>query len=120
MEAVKTYATVVGWVLLVLGLVGFVWTGMPGLLELTTVHSVVHVLLGAVLLWVAYSADEDTGTTVVKVLSVVYLLLGVAGFLDADAFLGGLLGAGVLNLMTSTNVVHLVLGVWGAWAAWSE
>ena len=112
MEAVKLYATITGWVLLVLGVVGFLWNGIPGFLEFDLVHNVVHLLLGAILLWVAYGADEEMGVTTVKVLSVVYILLGVLGFVMADVF-------GLLHLELGENLVHLVIGVWGAWAAWS-
>ncbi|MBI4449152.1 DUF4383 domain-containing protein [Candidatus Woesearchaeota archaeon] len=117
MEAVKSYATITGWILLVLGVVGFLWGGVPGFLEFDTVHNVVHLLLGAILLWVAYGADEEMGVSVVKVLSVVYILLAVLGFA-----LGGMGSAdvwGLLQLELGENLVHLVLGIWGAWAAWS-
>ena len=116
MEAVKTYAMVTGWILVLLAIVGFVWHPLwDGFLNLPLAHSVLHLILGVILLWVAYGADEDVGATVVKVLSVIYILLGVLGFVSPDVWLG----EGTLMLTSLENVIHLVLGVWGAWAAWS-
>ncbi|MBI2912168.1 MAG: hypothetical protein HYY05_08490 [Chloroflexi bacterium] len=46
-----------------------------------------------------------------KVFGIVYLVLGLVGFVIPDLVLG-------IHLDLGCNIVHLALGVWGIWAGY--
>lgn len=111
-----TYARVTGAVLLLTGLVGIVSlaTGYIGFLALDflawdTTHNVLHVLLGAIALYVGFAPKAVVDPlTYGKAFGIVYTLLAVLGFI-APASLG-FLG---LGLETGENLIHLLVGVLG-------
>ena len=103
-------ATILGVLFLLVGLLGFV---MPGLLgaHLTLAHNVIHLVSGAVSLWIGLKGTPSGAKTFCLVFGSVYLLLGVVGFL---------LGTGddrMLTLIpdklmfgTMDHIIHVVLG----------
>ena len=117
----RLLAMVFGWVLLVVGILGFIpgitvngpgpVTGhsapparVIGIFEVNVLHSVVHVLSGVVLLAGAYMMAGANARTYNLVLGVVYVVV----------FLAGLLVAPIANLVaidTADNALHLLLGV---------
>ncbi len=68
-----------------------------------TVHNIVHLLLGAILLVMAYQGNAQAALGM-KIVGVVYLLVAVLGFVAASP----LLGLVVVN--TADNWLHVVLG----------
>src|SRR5215210_8458390 len=103
----KTYAGVVGTVLLVLGIGGLLLGDEPllGLLNIDLLEDLVHVASG-ILLLVAASQSVSAARTVVGAVGVVYLLVGVLGFVVP--YLLGLLPHGYT---VADNIVHLLLGL---------
>ena len=73
-------ATILGVVFLLVGLLGFL---MPGLLgaHLTGAHNIIHLVSGAIALWLGLKGTPSAAKTFCLVFGLVYLLLGVAGFL---------------------------------------
>lgn len=104
----KSFAQISGWVLVLVGLIGFFMTDLFGLLTFDTSHNVLHIVLGAISLWLAYKGAEAMIVNWAKWIGVVYLLLGVIGFFTPTL--------GPIGLELGENIIHLALGAWGAWA----
>jgi hypothetical protein len=117
MSLARTVATVLGVVYLLVGVLGFlpaVVTGgtvadMPsasgsliGIFPINALHNVVHLAIGAALLYAAMATP--TAIMVSRVIGIVYLLVGVAGFVSADGF-------GLLPLGGADIFLHLATGV---------
>ena len=107
----RTYAQVVGVVLILLGIVGLLVGGdrFLGILNIDLVEDIIHLLSGGLLAYIGFGrTDDGTVRTVVGVLGVVYLLVGVLGFILPTLF--GLIPSGYTIY---DNIVHLALGVLG-------
>jgi hypothetical protein len=103
-------ATILGIVFLLVGVLGFV---MPGLLgaHLTLAHNIVHLVTGAVSLWLGLKGTPSAAKTFCIAFGAVYLLLAIAGFAvgsGADRMLELL--PGQLMFGTVDHIIHVVLG----------
>jgi len=111
----KLYATVVGTVLTIAGIVGFFYSasfGSPGevdkvlgLLDVNGWHNVVHLVTGLLgLVAVGYAAREYA-----LGLGLVYLVIAIWGFVigSGESILG------IVPVNSDDNVLHLILGVLG-------
>ncbi len=114
---VRTYAKVVGVVVILIGVVGLIAGEAPlfGVVNIEIGEDVVHLLTGGLMAAVGFGV-RDTGVvrTVVGVIGVIYLLVGVLGFVVPDLF--GLLPAHGYSVVD--NLIHLVLGILGIAVAW--
>lgn len=107
----KTVALVFGIVFLLIGIIGFIPALTPGgsilgIFMVNGIHSIVHLLFG-----VLGVAAALTGTSVLynRAGGVIYLLIGVLGFIPPLVPGGMLLGLVMINL--ADNFLHLVIGV---------
>ncbi len=111
----RLYATVVGAILVIAGIIGFFYSasfGSPGevddvfgILSVNAWHNIVHILTGALgLLLAGYAAREYA-----LGLGLVYLVVAVWGFVigSGDSILG------FIPVNTEDNFLHLVLGLLG-------
>lgn len=107
----RTYGQVIGVVLLALGVVGLLsGDQLLGLINIEILEDVVHLAVGAALLYVGFMLkDAAMGRSIVTVIGVTLLLVGVIGFASPNLF--GLLPKVGYNVID--NVVHLVLGALG-------
>lgn len=106
----KTFAIIFGIVFVLVGVLGFVDTGLVGTSRLfmtNTLHDLVHLLIGIVLLVVAFTAPHVSSKWL-TIFGVIYLLLAVLGFLLISSG-GELLGLVAMN--TADHWLHIVLGV---------
>jgi hypothetical protein len=107
--AVRTYAQILGVVLLLVGVVGLVlgdrvWLGI---LNVDIVEDIVHLITGGLLAYVGFGrADLALARNVVLALGVIYLVVGILGFVVPMLF--GLIPSGYTLF---DNLLHLVLGV---------
>lgn len=106
----KTVALVFGIVFLLIGVLGFVPALTPGgallgLFMVNGVHSAVHLLFGVLGIAAAF-----TGTSKLynRAGGIIYLVIGLLGFVPALAPGGMLLGLVMINL--ADNLLHLVIG----------
>lgn len=85
---VKTLTWILGAVLLVVGILGFVMPSpLLGLFEVDTVHNIVHILSGAIGLWAASTGYQYSRLFLI-VFGLVYALVTVLGFTMASPLLG--------------------------------
>jgi hypothetical protein len=105
----KTLAIVFGIVFVLVGLLGFIdnpLVGEGGLFHTNLMHDLVHIVLGLVLLYVAYKATAKTGLTL-KVIGAIYLVLAILGFfMIPDG--GALIGA---EMNGADHWLHIVLAI---------
>jgi len=111
----KLYATLVGGVLVIAGIIGFFYSsdfGGPGdvdavlgILDVNGWHNVVHILTGGLGLLVAGYAAREYALG----LGAVYIVVAIWGFIvgDGDSILG------FIPVNTEDNVLHALLGVLG-------
>jgi hypothetical protein len=108
---VKRFAQIIGVVLILVGLVGLVlgdklWLGI---LNIDIVEDIVHLATGGLLAYVGFSGmDLSTARSVVLALGVIYLVVGILGFLVPMMF--GLIPHGYTVF---DDLLHLALGVLG-------
>jgi hypothetical protein len=98
----KTIYVVLGTVLLVAGIAGFVMPSpLFGLFEVNALHNIVHLVSGALTL-VAASQGIGAMRTWGRLFGAVYLAVAIAGFVDPDLF-------GLMHVNLPDNILHLGL-----------
>ncbi|HYP52853.1 MAG TPA: DUF4383 domain-containing protein [Pyrinomonadaceae bacterium] len=120
----KTVCTILGVVFILVGIVGFVAPGMLGM-HLSPVHNVVHLVSGAVALYLGLKGTLSAAKLFCLVFGAVYLLLGVGGFLlgdnvahtvtsvpahTSDSSLLALI-RGQFEVASMDHIVHVLLGI---------
>ena len=114
----RTYAGIVGVVVILIGVVGLLAGEEPllGLVNIDIVEDIVHLLTGGLLAYVGFGQrDEGLARSVVGGLGVVYLLVGVLGFV-----IPMLLGLVPHGYSIVDNIIHLALGAAGIGVAFSS
>ena len=107
--ALKRFAQILGVVLILVGLVGLVlgdrvWLGI---LNVDIVEDIVHLATGGLLAYVGFSQmDLATARSVVLALGIIYLVVGILGFVVPMMF--GLIPHGYTIF---DDLLHLALGV---------
>jgi hypothetical protein len=111
----RLYATLVGGVLVIAGIIGFFYSasfGAPGnvddvfgILAVNAWHNIVHILTGALgLLAAGYAARQYA-----LYLGIVYIAIAIWGFIIGD----GHSILGFIPVNTEDNFLHVILGVLG-------
>lgn len=106
----KTIAMIIGVVFILVGLVGFVSHDFLGT-HLSTSHNLIHLISGAVSLYLGLRGSLSAARLFCFVFGAVYLLLGVAGFLlgtGAERMLTVIPDA--LMLGTMDHIIHVLIG----------
>jgi hypothetical protein len=93
----KQFAMIVGWVLILVGILNFFVESI----ELKPVHAIIHIVAG--LLGVALTKAHKGYTMWV---GIVGLILGVLGLITKEVL-------GIVDLPTWITIIHFVLGVAG-------
>ncbi len=117
----KTFAGIIGGVFLAVGLLGLILNPTGGLLlgtfAVDLLHNVIHLVVGVAGIGAWYLGFVES-RIFNKVLGVVYLVLGVLGFIpplfDDGQFLG------ILHLNNADNILHLVVGAIAAYFGFSS
>jgi len=108
---VKRFAQILGVVLILVGLVGLVLGDKQwlGILNIDIVEDIVHLATGGLLAYVGFSGmDLSTARSVVLAPGVIYLVVGILGFVVPMMF--GLIPDGYTVF---DNLLHLALGALG-------
>ena|SRR5919202_1630581 len=105
----RMYAQILGVVLLLVGILGLILGGglLLGILNIDIAEDIVHILTGGILAYVGFGqADEGLARNVVGALGIIYLVVGVLGFILPMLF--GLIPSGYTVF---DDLLHLALGV---------
>lgn len=103
--------TVLGIVFLLVGILGFVAPNLLGA-HLSLAHNIIHLVSGALALWLGLKGTPSAAKTFCIVFGAVYLLLGIAGFLagSGDGRMLTIL-PGQLEFGTMDHIIHVLFGV---------
>lgn len=101
---VKTVTWLLGIVLLLVGLLGFVNDPVLGLFEVDTVHNWVHILSGVVGL-IAVSSGQSYARLYLIVFGIVYALVTVLGFVKGGDILG------LFTVNQADNYLHAAIAL---------
>ncbi len=107
----KTLTVIFGVILVLLGALGFVSNPLIGanaLFAADAMHNIVHIIMGAVLLLVAFWYGGRSELWL-KIIGAVIFLLGLIGLMTVPSTGGSLLGLAYTN--GASNWFHLVAGV---------
>lgn len=107
----KTICTLLGVVFILVGLIGFAKHDLLGA-HLSTAHNVIHLVSGAIALFLGLKGSLSAAKMFCIVFGAVYLLLGIVGFLlgTGDGKIFAVL-PGTLELGTMDHIIHVALGI---------
>ena len=99
----KTILYVLGAVLVLLGLLGFISDPVLGLFEVDMLHNLVHIVTGLALVWGGYVGGSQARSIAI-VLGVVYALIAVLGLvLPGNSVLG------IIESNFASDALHVVV-----------
>ena len=101
----KIILYVVGIVLVLVGVLGFVSDSVLGIFEFGALHSAINVVAGLVLLWGGYKGGE-VGRLGPKVIGVIYALMAVLGLIPLLGFLDTNLAGTVLQVAVGAALLY--------------
>ena len=112
-------ATILGAGFLLIGIIGFFAPTLLGM-HLSATHSIIHLVTGAVSLYLGLKGSPSAARTFCIAFGLVYLLLGVAGFVTGSSMQPGVPGPHDAKMMkvvpghfevgTADHIVHILLG----------
>jgi len=106
----KTVCKILGVVFLLVGLLGFAAPHLLGA-HLTATHNVVHLVSGAIALYLGFAGTLSAAKMFCLVFGVVYLGLGILGMALGTGDDRMWHVAGLLDLGTADHGIHILLGV---------
>jgi hypothetical protein len=115
MGLAKGYSALVGVVLVVVGLLGFIGNPIVGepasnpLFVTGTIHNVVHLATGLLALYIAYMLTGVNQANGVIAFGALYIVILVLTLISGNLF--GILGNDSYKVNTMDHVLHAVLGV---------
>jgi hypothetical protein len=101
---VKSLTWILGIVLLLVGILGFVNNPILGIFEVDTIHNSIHILSGVIAL-IAVSSGESMARLYLIVFGIVYGLVTILGFMNG----GNVLGLIMVN--QADNYLHAAISI---------
>ena len=100
----KTYAMIIGVVLVLLGLVGFVNHPILGYFGVNTAQNILHLVGGALILWLSMKSAKSVNMWS----GVLALVVGILWY--AEGLDGGLL-ASIFSINAAISYLHIAVGI---------
>ena len=97
-----TYAKILGAVLLLVGLIGFVWLPVFGT---NTLHNLVHILSGILGLVAGFAMMGKNAKMFNVGFGFIYLIVAIVGFASVGFFVD------LLALNTPDNILHVLIAI---------
>ena len=105
----KTVCKILGVLFLLVGVIGFAAPNLLGA-HLTTPHNVVHIVSGAIALYLGFAGSLSGAKAFCLVFGVVYLALGILGMALGTGE-GRMWMLGPLHFGQSDHGIHALLGI---------
>jgi hypothetical protein len=109
-------AKVFGWILLVIGILGFIPNPIVGadnsLFMADALHNLIHLISGAILLWAAYKAVGSVAMWL-KTLGIIYLLVVILSLLNHGSVLGMMMNG-------ADTVLHIIFAAVFLWVGFKK
>lgn len=107
MNAMK-FGKVFGWILLIIGVLGFVpgiTTDMHllGIFHVDAIHNIIHILTGIV--GIVISKSDMSARKFFRVFGIIYAIVTIVGFVQGTTVLG------IFGINMADNILHLVITV---------
>jgi Domain of unknown function (DUF4383) len=123
-EMAKTVCKILGVIFVIVGVAGFIAPTLLGA-HLSLAHNLVHVISGGAAMYFGFAGSASAARGFCLIFGVVYLLLGIAGFLLGHPGMSTLPGMaemgtdprmwqvlrGTLEFGQRDHLIHIVLGV---------
>ena len=106
----KTVCKILGVVFVLAGLIGFAAPTLLGL-HLTSTHNVVHIVSGAIALYLGFAGTLSAAKTFCLIFGVVYMALGILGMALGSGADREWNVAGLLTLGQVDHGLHILLAV---------
>lgn len=105
----KTICKILGVIFLLIGIAGFAAPTLMGF-HLGPAHNLVHLLSGAIALYLGFAGTLSAARTFCLVFGVVYLGLGLLGMVMGNPAMDRMWRVGPLELGMADHGLHLLLG----------
>ena len=105
----KTLCKVLGVIFLLVGIAGFAAPTLMGF-HLGPAHNLVHLLSGAIALYLGFAGSLSAARTFCLVFGVVYLALGILGMVLGDPSMNRMWHVGPIDLAMPDHGLHVLLG----------
>ncbi len=105
MSSQRTWANVLGFILVIVGLWGFFGDGTVLMFTVNSTHSWIHLISGVLALLAGYTAGGGYAKSYNTVFGLVYLLVALLGLFNVQAIVE------LLALNAADNWLHLLIGL---------
>ncbi len=99
---VKPVTWLFGFVLLIVGVLGYMMNPILGIFEVNGLHNIVHIASGVVAL-IAASMGVGAARMYLIIFGLVYLLVALIGFMNVEAV------TGLLAINAADNLLHVAI-----------
>jgi hypothetical protein len=106
----KTSSIVFGIIFIIAGIWGFISSPILGIFAADTMSSVVHIIVGIILLAMA---AKPAAVATLKTIGVIYVIFAIIGFISGSSMLG------IFTVNAGANWLYLILGIVIAVLGWS-
>ncbi len=105
MGANQTWAKLIGIVLVLVGILGFITGDTLFGFQLNGLHNIVHIVTGLLALWAGFSSGGNYAKTYNILFGLVYLVVALVGFFSVGAIVD------LLALNSADNWLHVVIAI---------
>ena len=111
----RTIAKIWGAIFLLVGILGFIPATAPeghllGIFHINTAHNIIHLLTGAVALWVGYTS-EHASKLYFLTFGIIYGLVAIMGFIAGDRPLLGIVANNIADAWLHVGIAAVSIAI---------